>query len=110
MRKITGNYRTLSSLVGICIFEVVGRVNISVITCKTATLVPGFAVEDLPLGRTSALVPEFAVKDMPLGIILEILTSFVQDIKDHQCGFKRYKSTNDQGILYSADIRENMRV
>ena len=34
---------------------------------KTATLVPEFAVEDLPLGRTAALVPEFAVKDLPLG-------------------------------------------
>ena len=33
----------------------------------TATLVPEFAVEDLPLGRTAALVPEFAVKDLPLG-------------------------------------------
>ena len=33
---------------------------------KTATLVPEFAVEDLPLGRTAALVPEFVVKDLPL--------------------------------------------
>ena len=30
------------------------------------TLVPEFAVEDMPLGRTAALVPEFAVKDLPL--------------------------------------------
>ena len=37
------------------------------ITIKTATLVPEFVVEDLPLGRTAALVPEFAVKDLPLG-------------------------------------------
>ena len=29
--------------------------------CKTATLVPEFAEEDLPLDRTAALVPEFAV-------------------------------------------------
>ena len=35
------------------------------IPSKTATLVPEFAVEDLPLGRTAALVPEFAVKDLP---------------------------------------------
>ena len=28
---------------------------------KTATLVPEFAVEDLPLGRTAVLVPEFTV-------------------------------------------------
>ena len=33
---------------------------------KTATLVPGFAMEDLPLGRTAVLVPEFAVKHLPL--------------------------------------------
>ena len=36
------------------------------IPSKTATLVPEFAVEDLPLGRTAALVPEFAV-NLPLG-------------------------------------------
>ena len=49
MRKATGRYRTYS------------------IPGKTATLVPEFAVEDLPLSRTGALVPEFAVKDLPLG-------------------------------------------
>ena len=48
MRKATGSYRTYS------------------VPGKTATLVPEFAVEDLPLGRTAALVPEFAVKDGPL--------------------------------------------
>ena len=37
------------------------------IPSKTATLVPEFALEDLPLGRTAALVPEFAEKDLPLG-------------------------------------------
>ena len=37
------------------------------IPSKTATLVPEFAVEDLPLGRTVALVPECAAKDLPLG-------------------------------------------
>ena len=37
------------------------------IPSKTVTLVPEFAVEDLPLGRTAALVPKFAVKDLPLG-------------------------------------------
>ena len=37
------------------------------IPSKTATLVPEFAVEDLPLVRTAALVPEFVVKDLPLG-------------------------------------------
>ena len=34
---------------------------------KTEALVPEFAVEDLPLGRTAVLVPEFAGKDLPLG-------------------------------------------
>ena len=32
---------------------------------KTATLVPEFAVEDLPLVTTAALGSEFAVKDLP---------------------------------------------
>ena len=36
------------------------------IPSETATFVPEFAVEDLPLGRTAALVPEYAVKDLPL--------------------------------------------
>ena len=36
------------------------------IRSKTATLVPEFAVEDLPLDRTAALVPEFADEDLPL--------------------------------------------
>ena len=34
---------------------------------KTTTLVPEFAVEDLPLDRTAALVYEFALKDLSLG-------------------------------------------
>ena len=34
---------------------------------KTATLVPQFAAEDLPLKRAATLVPDFAVKDLPLG-------------------------------------------
>ena len=34
---------------------------------KSVTLVPEFAMEDLPLSRTTALVPEFAVKDLPMG-------------------------------------------
>ena len=37
------------------------------IPSKTATLVPEFAVEDLPLDKTGTLVPAFAVKDLPLG-------------------------------------------
>ena len=45
------------------------------IPSKTATLVPEFAVEDLPLGRIAALVSEFAVKDLPLGRTLMIMHS-----------------------------------
>ena len=37
------------------------------IPSKTATLVPEFAVEDLPLDKIAILVPAFAVKDLPLG-------------------------------------------
>ena len=37
------------------------------IPSKTATLIPEFVVEDLPLGRTAVLVPEFAVQDVLLG-------------------------------------------
>ena len=32
---------------------------------KTATLVPEFVVEDLPLHITTALAPEFVEKDLP---------------------------------------------
>ena len=42
------------------------------IPSKTATQLPEFAMEDLPLGRISALVPESAVKDLPLGRTLMI--------------------------------------
>ena len=35
------------------------------IPSKTATLVPEFAVEDLPLDRTATLVPGFSVMTCP---------------------------------------------
>ena len=41
-----------------------GKLPLLFIHSKTATVVPEFAVEDMPLGRTA--VPEFAVKDLPL--------------------------------------------
>ena len=44
-----------------------GKVPYLFIPSKTATLVPEFAAEDVPLGRSAALVPEFAVKYLPLG-------------------------------------------
>ena len=37
------------------------------IPSKTATFVPEFVVENLPLGRTAALESEVAVKDLSLG-------------------------------------------
>ena len=40
---------------------------------KTATLVPEFAVEGLPLDKIAALVPEFAVKYLPLGRTLMVI-------------------------------------
>ena len=49
MRKATASYRTY------------------LIPGKTATLVPEFAVEDLPLSRTAALIPEFASEGPALG-------------------------------------------
>ena len=47
--------------------ESIGKLPNLLIPSKTANLVHGFAVEDLPLGRTATLVPEFAVRDLPLG-------------------------------------------
>ena len=49
-----------------------GKLPKLLIPSKTATLVPEFAMEDLPLGRIAALVPEFAVKDLPLDRTLMI--------------------------------------
>ena len=37
------------------------------IPSKTATMVPEFAVEDLPLGTIAVLVPELTGKELPLG-------------------------------------------
>ena len=37
------------------------------IPSKTATWVPEFAMEDLPLGRIAASLAEFAVKDLRSG-------------------------------------------
>ena len=50
-----------------------GKLPLLFIFSKTATLVPEFVVEDLPLGTTAALVPEFAVKDRPFGITLMMM-------------------------------------
>ena len=52
-----------------------GKLPYLLIPSKTETLVPEFAVENLPLGRTAALVPEFSVKYLPLGRILKMIMS-----------------------------------
>ena len=44
-----------------------GKLSHIFIPSKTATLVPEFAVEQLPLHRTTAWVPEYTVKDLTLG-------------------------------------------
>ena len=46
------------------------------IPSKTATSVPEFAMEDLPLGKIAALLPEFAVKDLHLGRTLMMTMIF----------------------------------
>ena len=53
--------------VTLCSAESNGKLPHLFIPSTTATLVPEFAVEDLPLGRTAAMVPEFTVNDLPLG-------------------------------------------
>ena len=45
-------------------------------------MVPEFAVDYLPLGRTATMVPVFAVKDLPLGRTL-IQVSPLQAMKTH---------------------------
>ena len=54
------------------------------ISSKTATMVPEFAMEDLPLDRIAALVTEFAVKNLPLDrtlmMMIMICTSFFTSI------------------------------
>ena len=50
-----------------------GKLQHLFIPTKTASQVPEFVMEDLPLGRIAALVREFAVKDLPLGRTLMIM-------------------------------------
>ena len=45
--------------------EINGKLPHLFVPSTTATMVPEFAVEDLPLDRTAILIPEFAVKDLP---------------------------------------------
>ena len=54
-----------------------GKLPHQFIPSKTATLIPEFALEDLPLGRTADLVPEFAVKDLPLDRTLMMMMMMI---------------------------------
>ena len=56
------------------------------IPSKTTTLVPEFAVEDLPLNRTAILVDAFAVKDLSLG--RTIMMMMCGKIWNEICGAK----------------------
>ena len=51
-----------------------------IVPSKTATLVPEFAVEDLPLDRILALVTEFAVKDLLLDRTLMMMMIYNQNV------------------------------
>ena len=61
-----------------------GKLSHLFIPSKTATLLPEFAVEDLPLGRNAALVHEFAVKDLPLGRTRD-MTVIIVNHNDPEC-------------------------
>ena len=54
------------------------------IPSKTATYVPKFAMEDLPLGRIAALMPEFAVKDLRLGRTLMMMMMMMMMISSYR--------------------------
>ena len=65
-----------------------GKLSHLFIPSKTATYVPEFSMEDLPLGSIAALLPEFAVKDLLLGRTLMMIISLATKIyviikKDH---------------------------
>ena len=47
-----------------------GKLSHLFIHSKTATLVPDFEVEGLPLSRTATLVPAFVMKDLLFGCTL----------------------------------------
>ena len=57
------------------------------IPSKTASYIPEFEMENLPLGRIAILVPEFVVKDLPLGrtliiyIYIYIINTFIEKRK-----------------------------
>ena len=55
-----------------------GKLPHILIPSKTATVVPEFAVVDLPSDRTAALVHEFAVKDHSGGLISKTVGATMQ--------------------------------
>ena len=72
--------RSVKMLKRECRTDINGKLPHLFIPRKTETLVPEFAVEDLPVGRTAALVPEFAVKDLSLGRTTALIPEFA--VKD----------------------------
>ena len=85
-----------------------GKLPYLFISSKTATLVPEFAVEDLPLDRTSNLVTAFAVKDLPLGRTLMMMNINgppleMWNLKDYlKPRFKHHKDAYDTRYQTSA--------
>ena len=63
---LSGLLRSLQALKTEWGVESNGKLPHLFIPSKIATLVPEFAVEDLPLDRTATFVPAFAVEDLPL--------------------------------------------
>ena len=53
-----------------CVAEINGKLPYLFIPSNIETLVPEFAVEDLPLDRTATWILSLVVKDLPLGRIL----------------------------------------
>ena len=63
--------------------------------CKTETLLPQFAVEDLPLDKSATLVPGFSVKDLPYyRLYFFTLKAYLQLIH-----FKLFVNANNSMII-----------
>ena len=66
------------------------------IPSKTATKVPEFAMEVLPLGRIATLVPELAVKDLPLCRTLMMMVMMMIVTDNYLC----YKEPKSPYIIF----------
>ena len=85
LQKLQGSLEKNKLLLYIYFAESNGQPPHLFIPSKTATWVPEFAMEGLPLGRIAALVPEFAVKDLPVGRTLMIFTSWPLELAVINC-------------------------